>query len=127
MENDPDLQVKARFLGSISEDFAKISDTLKEASFQVRKRNFSEYPIIPVSKEEISIGSVLIEAKKQKMQWNFSLSFMEELVQRGLMDAQKVKEFKEIYKNPDEFCCLLVVSPEFVNYIFIPYPIDDEN
>ena len=35
MENDPELQSKAKYLGTISKDFVSVSDTLKEASYQL--------------------------------------------------------------------------------------------
>ncbi len=41
MQNDPELDGK--YLGTISQDFVIVSDTLKEASYQIRKRKFSEY------------------------------------------------------------------------------------
>ena len=48
ISNDPELNGK--YLGTVSQDFVKISDTLKEASYQIRKRGFSEFPIFPVCK-----------------------------------------------------------------------------
>ena len=41
MHNDPELSWK--YLGTISADFVKVSDTLKEASYQIRKAGF-DYP-----------------------------------------------------------------------------------
>ena len=41
--NSPDLNGK--YLGLISTDFIKVSDTLKEAAYQVKKRGFSDFPI----------------------------------------------------------------------------------
>jgi hypothetical protein len=38
MFNDPELNGK--YLGTISEDFIKVADTLKEASYQIRKGGF---------------------------------------------------------------------------------------
>ena len=43
MQNDPELDGK--YLGTISQDFAIVSDTLKEASYLIRKREFSEFPM----------------------------------------------------------------------------------
>lgn len=57
MFNDPELNGK--YLGTISGDFVKVADTLKEASYQIRVRGFSDYPIFPVCKEEQPIGQLL--------------------------------------------------------------------
>lgn len=122
MNNDPELNGK--YLGTISQDFVKISDTLKEASYQIRKRGFSEYPIFPVCKIEQPVGQLLIDTKTHDILWNYSASFLDEFVQRELVMKDKEDAFKEIYKDPDEFCCLFIIDEEFTNFLFIPYPVD---
>jgi len=121
MHNDPELDPK--FLGTISSDFVKVADNLKEASYQIRKQEFSEFPVFPVSKEKIPIGKLLYDAGYAGNEWNYYASMVEEFEQRGLIE--KLDEFKQAYKNPDEFCCLFVVDPEFTNFVFIPYPAEE--
>lgn len=120
MQNDPELNGK--YLGTISRDFVKVADTIKEASYQIRKRGFSDYPIFPICKEEQPIGQLLIDQLAVKTEWNYYASFLSEFVQRGLVASED--DFKAAYKDPDEFCCLFVVDPEFTNFVFIPYPED---
>ncbi|MBT1703142.1 hypothetical protein [Chryseosolibacter indicus] len=120
MHNDPELNGK--YLGTISRDFVKVSDTLKEASYQIRKRGFSAYPIFPVCKEEQPIGQLLLDRKILNMEWNYYASYLDEFSQRELIKEDE--EFKAAYKDPDEFCCLFVVDKEFTNFVFIPYPED---
>lgn len=120
MQNDPTLDPK--YLGKISSDFVKVSENLKEASYQIRKRGFSEFPIFPVSKEDIPIGQMLYEIGKLENEWNYYASFLEEFAQRQLVAEEDV--FKGAYKDPDEFCCLFIVDKEFTNFMFIPYPED---
>ncbi len=119
-ENDPDLNGK--YLGTISSDFVKISDYIKEASYQIRKRGFSEYPIFPISKGETTAGSLLYSKKDLQLDWNYYVTYLEDFVQRNLIKKEKVDDFIKVYKNPDEFCCLFVVDDEFTNFLFIPYP-----
>lgn len=120
MQNDPTLDPK--YLGKISADFVNVAENLKEAAYQIRKRGFSEYPIFPVSKEDIPIGQILYEKGKLQNNWNYYASFMEEFTQRELIAEEKA--FKDAYKDPDEFCCLFIVDREFTNFLFIPYPED---
>jgi hypothetical protein len=120
MQNDPELSGK--YLGTISEDFVKVSDTLKEASYQIRKEGF-EYPVFPICKERQPIGQILIE-QSHGTTWNYYASFLNEFVQRELIVKEKEQDFKNAYKDPDEFCCLFVVDPEFTKFLFIPYPED---
>ena len=120
MQNDPELNGK--YLGTISRDFVKVADIIKEAAYQVRVKGFSEYPIFPVCKEQQPIGQILIDRKKNATEWNYYASYLNEFTQRGLIE--KEADFIAAYKDPDEYCCLFVVDTEFTNFVFIPYPED---
>lgn len=121
MINDPELSGK--YLGTISADFVKVADTLKEASYQIRKAGFN-YPIFAISKDSLPIGQLLIDKLSMEIDWNYFASFLDEFVQRELVAQDKEEEFAQAYKDPDEFCCLFVVDKEFTRFVFIPYPED---
>lgn len=122
MNNDPELSGK--YLGTISSDFVKVADTLKEASYQIRKRDISEYPVFPICKEPQPIGQIILPQTHANTEWNYYASFLDEFVQRGIVDNDKLQGFKDAYKDADEFCCLFVIDKEFTNFVFIPYPED---
>jgi len=119
-ENDPELNGK--YLGTISSDFIKISENLKEAAYQVRKRKFSEFPIFPISKEEQPIGQLFLSRKEKSIDWNYYITYLDEFIQRKLIKEDGVEQFKAAYKDPDEFCCLFVVDEAFTKFLYIPYP-----
>jgi hypothetical protein len=120
--NDPELNGK--YLGTVSQDFVKVADQIKEASYQIRSRGFSDYPIFIMSKEEISLGQLLYRKEDVGTQWNYFVTYLDEFVQRKIVEKSKEEDFKNSYKDPDEFCCLFVVDREFTNFVFIPYPVD---
>lgn len=120
MQNDPELNPK--YLGQISSDFVKVSETLREASYAIRKQDFSEYPVFAMCKIGQPIGQMLVERGQSENDWHYFASMMEEFTQRGLIADEKI--FKENYKDPDEFCCLFVIDEEFTNFVFVPFPID---
>ena len=120
MQNDPELNPK--LLGKISADFVKVADQIKEASYQIRTRGFSDFPIFRASETEIPIGSLLYEKGQMDNILNYYASFMEEFEDRKIIE--KKDDFKAIYKDADEFCCLFVVDPDFTNFLFVPYPVD---
>ena len=124
MDNDTGLNGK--YLGTITEDYVKVANTLKEASYQLRKRHISEHPIFVFCKSEQPIGQLLLTKEQAKGNWNVYFSFMDEFKQRELIEEDKEEGFLETYKNPEEFCALFVVDPEFTNFVYIPYPEDDE-
>jgi len=120
MQNDPELDPK--YLGKISADFVKVAESLKEASYAIRRQEFSKYPVFPMCQIVQPIGQMLLEKGQAENDWHYFASFMEEFVQRGLITDEKV--FEENYKDPDEFCCLFVIDEQFTNFIFVPFPID---
>lgn len=121
MQNDPELSGK--YLGTISQDFVKVSDTLKEASYQIRKAGF-EFPIFAICREPQPIGQLLFDQQTNGTAWNYYASYLDEFLQRSLITADKTEDFEQAYKDPDEFCCLFVIDQQFTNFVFIPYPED---
>ena len=122
MNNDPELSGK--YLGTITTDFVKVAENLKEASYQIRTRGFSNHPIFAISKMEAPVGQPLIKVGELENEWNYNATFLDEFVQRKIIEKDKQRDFEEAYKNPDEFCCLFVIDNEFTKFIFVPYPED---
>ncbi|WP_044170930.1 hypothetical protein [Flectobacillus major] len=121
--NSPELNGK--YLGIISSDFALVAEFIKEASYQIRTRGFSKYPIFAVSQNPVPVGQKLIGIQELNANtWNYHATVMEEFVQRGIIAEENVEVFKTSYKDPDEFCCLFVFDNDFASFIYIPYPED---
>lgn len=120
--NDPELNGK--YLGTITKDFATVSDTLSEASAQIRKRDISQYPIFVFAKQEVPLGGLLVNADELQLEWHVFASYLELFVQQGIVSAEGVEAFQATYKDPNEFCCLFVLDEEFTNFVFVPYPED---
>ena len=70
------------------------------------------------------MGQILFSKKEVDTEWNFYASFLEEFVERKYVDKEKTELFEEVYKDPNEFCCLFIVDEDFTKFVFIPYPID---
>lgn len=117
-------EINKQLMGEISSDFVKVADQLKEASYQIRKRGFSEYPVFVASRREVPVGQLLIGANELENQWSYKASFLDEFVQRGLIGPESIDLWKENYKKPDEYCCLFVVHGDFAGFVYVPYPED---
>lgn len=120
--NSPD--VNRKLLGLISQDFVKVADQLKEASYQIRQRGFSDYPIFIVGRDETELGLLLIAREDLANKWNYRASYLQEFVDRKLVGEESIELFVENYKKPDEYCCLFVIESDFAGFIFVPYPED---
>jgi hypothetical protein len=127
--NSPELSGK--YLGTITEDFVAVSEVLKEASYALRQRGISDHPIFPICKTEQPVGALLIDKNERRddiveghRQWSFYISYLDEFIQRELIEEEGLPMFMDAYRDPDEYCCLMVLDPEFTNFVFIPYPED---
>ena len=110
------------YLGTISGDFVKVANRLQEASYIIRKQGNYSYPIFPVSKVPLSMGALMIKKGESDNQWHYYAAYLDVLVQCELIAKDKIAAFQSTYKNPNEFCCLLVVDTGFTNFVYIPYP-----
>ena len=120
--NSPELNTK--IMGLVSSDFIKVSDQLKEASYQIRKRGFSDNPIFVLAYTEVDLGALLIGPEEMSNRYSYRASYMQEFVDRKLIGEESVDLFVENYKNPDEYCCLFALIGDFSGFIFVPYPED---
>ncbi|MBP6386743.1 MAG: hypothetical protein KA313_01515 [Pseudarcicella sp.] len=119
--NSADLNGK--YLGIISADFVIVADILKDASYQIRKRGFSEYPVFVCSQNDLAIGQKLLNMNEfANNRWNYSASMMEEFTQREIIAQENIEVFKGNYKNPDEYACLFVYDGQFASFVYIPFP-----
>jgi hypothetical protein len=124
MDDANSPEANRQLLGQVSEDFVKVCDQLKEASYQIRKRGFSEHPIFIATRRATELGSLLIDMKMFDNAMAYRASFLDEFIQRELIGNEAVEMFKENYKNPDEFCCLFVIEGDFAGFVYVPFPED---
>ena len=120
--NDPELNGK--FLGPLSADFVKVCDQLKEAAYQMVSRNISKFPVFVLCRETQPIGILLHSREEEGLEWNYSFAMAEEFVHRGILSEDGYQNLSATFKDSEEFCCLFVVSPDFTNFVFLPYPED---
>ena len=121
-QNDPELNGK--FLGTISSDFIKICDELKEASYQMRSRSISKYPVFVLCRDAQPIGMLLHNRLDHNLEWNYYFSMGEEFLERGILSEAGFENFCASFKDPDEFCCLFVINPDFTSFVYLPFPED---
>lgn len=120
--NSPEANQK--LLGKVSGDFIKVADNLKEASYQIKKRGFSQYPVFILTRLRVEIGTTLFMPQDLGTIYEYKASFLEEFVQRELIAAESEILFKENYRDNEEFACLFVMDGDFAGFVYVPYPED---
>ncbi len=105
----------------LKDDLEFYNNMLKEVSDDILKEGFSEYPVFIAHQDEIKIGDLLLEASEYNRSYNISATVLEDLLEKGVIEQHKSDEFKKAYKNPKENMCILLVIPEGISIIFMPY------
>ncbi len=86
---------------------------------EVMDQDVSRYPIFVVHPATIELGLPLVE-KGEESRWSIHVSTLEEFVGRQIVLADKVDEFREVYKDPSFYFCLFVLSDLGAQFIFLP-------
>ena len=122
MENKND-DLDYNKIGKITSDFIKVSDQIKITCKKIIEKKFSKFPVIVMSTTNSDLGTLLIDQNEiLNNKWKYFASYAEVLIEKKIISDISI--FKEKYKNPDEFCCLLTRIDINSKIIFIPYPED---
>ena len=109
-------------LGAISADFVKVAEKLKGSSHAIRQQGGYSHPIFPVAQVPIALGTLLIDKGAMGNQYYYYATYMDVLVRWGLMANDRAVAFQHAYKDPETYCCLLVVDRSDTSFVHVPYP-----
>ncbi len=107
---------KYKAIQDILEPNLKLMETTSEA---LRNQNISNYPIFVLSKLEIEMGVTLVPKSKDKGWW-LHASTLEEFATKQIIRPERINNFRDIYKDPNLFHCIFVLSDLGPQFIFIP-------
>lgn len=105
---------------SLQKDLAFYREPMLEISRETRERKISEYPIFIAHQHEVSLGEVILDRLELQREWTINASVMEEFVEKGVIQKNKVEIFKKAYKNPEKYICIFIVVPEGGSFVFLP-------
>jgi hypothetical protein len=108
-------------LERLQRDFRQVSHLLRDMTHEVLEQQVSRYPVFVAAQEPVGLGRVVVSAEDFSLRWNFRLTILEELVQKGVVQRDKIVEFREAYKNPVEAACVLGILNNQFAFLFIPY------
>lgn len=112
---------KEGLLNQFHEDVSLCKDYLKTLRHEIINQEISNYPIFVATEVPIDLGRIVINKKELDIQWSFYASHLEDFVNKGIIELEKVEEFKKLYKvNDDQLCFFLVIESDF-SFIFLPY------
>lgn len=88
------------------------------ASDAIRDQDISKYPIFVVHQHSLEIG-ISILSEDEPHPWSIQASSLEEFVSKQIVEKDKVDSFREVYKSPDEYFCVFIVSELGAKFIFM--------
>ncbi|MBP6183934.1 MAG: hypothetical protein KA479_03275 [Saprospiraceae bacterium] len=111
---DPEVKLK-----QIEADIRPWMAVMGNLADQVRDQDVSRYPIFVVHPATIELGLPVVE-KGDQSRWSIHISTLEEFSTKQIILADKIENFKQVYKNPSEQLCLFVLSDLGATFVFIP-------
>lgn len=89
------------------------------AADTIISQDVSSYPIFVIPEEVIALG-IPIVGGEEGQPVHIHATTLEELVTKNIIQMNKVDHFREVYKDPTEFLCLLVIKDAQSSFIFLP-------
>ncbi|MCI5080135.1 MAG: hypothetical protein MRY78_00505 [Saprospiraceae bacterium] len=93
---------------------------INKAIDTVLNQEVTSYPIVVLHQLPIELGVALIEGGTIYSRWSIRISSLEELVTKNIVRSDRVDDFRNVYKDPEVFFCLLVIQEEGMQFIFMP-------
>lgn len=111
---------KEIILREIYGDLYLIRDFINKVLIEIKEKDVSNYPIITLSKKEIDLGLKIVDKEDFSLSWNFNISHLEEFVIKGIVVAEKAKEFIKVYKeHSNHFCLFITFSESEADFVYV--------
>jgi hypothetical protein len=108
-------------LDSLKKDLAYYNDSIKEVAKEIIESNFSKYPIFIAHQHEVKIGETILHKDDFQKDWSINASVLEEFVEANIVEKDKAEYFKSVFKDPEKYMCIFLVTEKGGNFIFNPY------
>jgi len=112
MQKEQDLKVLEEELKPYKQMLGSVADTIME-------QDVSSYPIFVIYQDAIEVG-IALNTDNIEGSLSVNASSLEEFVTKQLVLADKVDDFKSVYKDPTAFLCLFIIDKSSATFVFIP-------
>ncbi len=114
-------------LESIRNDVDRIGEQLKEIAAKVIDEGISSFPVFVAAHQHHEIGKPIFDPDSSTLNWTFHASILEEFIQKEIVRKDRIMAFQKAYEDPEKRACIFVLTPEFAQFIFVPYDLADED
>ena len=117
MENS-DLQFQ---LDTLNKDIQFFKAQLKEVAIDMLDGEYTQYPVFAAHQHTLQLGELLFDKEEYQRNWSIHVTTMEELMERGLIEKLREEQFKDAFKDPKVYMCVLMITPGNAHFAFVAY------
>jgi hypothetical protein len=108
-------------LKALQDELTEYSGQLLEITRELLKERVTEYPVFIAHQSELSLGELIIDHKEYEVPFSLSVSTIEEFIETGLIQKEKLPAFKEAFGNPINNMCVFWIHGDNARYILFPF------
>ena len=104
----------------VEEELEPLIPLLSEAIDRILEQDVTLYPIFIAHRQELALGLPLINHMDSDSPYSVNVSSLEELNSKQVIPNNKVEAFKEVYKDPEDWVCVLYLGELGQQFLFLP-------
>jgi len=112
-----DIQTQYR---QLEEDLKAYKKLMAQIADTVLDNEVSKYPLFVIHRDQLDLGVLLVDHEDGKSKWSIQSSTLEVLAAKKVIGMDKVDRFRQVFKDPQQFLCLFVLSDMGPSFVFLP-------
>lgn len=116
----PEPPIDKQVMRELQRDLNAIGPMLAELVQSILAEGATQYPVFVASEEHIGLGLPAFDKEAYGLSRQYRVSPYEELIKKGLIQANQVEKFKAAYSHASEKACVLVVDEQQAYFVFVP-------
>ncbi|MEK0420556.1 MAG: hypothetical protein RLZZ161_407 [Bacteroidota bacterium] len=108
-------------LKALQDELTEYSGQLLEITRELLKERVTEFPIFIAHQTDIFLGEIIVDMKEYEVSFSLSVSTVEEFVETGLIQKEKLTGFREAFGNPVSNMCVFWIHGDNARYILFPF------
>lgn len=108
-------------LKALQNELTEYSGQLLEITRELLKERVTEFPVFIAHQTDVSLGEIIIDLKEYEVPYSISVSTVEEFVEAGLIQKEKLSAFRDAFGNPVNNMCVFWVHGDNARYILFPF------
>jgi hypothetical protein len=106
---------------SLKVDIRLCEEMIGEVAGDIIREGFSSYPVFIATEHEVKIGERIVDKNDFAAKFNIYASTLEELMDNKLILPERKENFIKAFKNPKQFMCFMLITPEIASVVFLPF------